>query len=228
MWWSFAYVQLLSKMFLWNCLSLQCFGTGTPIWVGEMTSVQTMPPGFVFTSAFYNDLAKYINVCKKTKTNTQHALSKSGFGMCVFILYQIKSALVLSSVSMLKPLAVPQKSSVWYKTYGSRNQSHVGRPLNPAFSLPVFPNGKGCRWEAERIEDRWDKHKEAEERNCLWVVESGICWAKGLGVRGMRDWEGQLEAMHRSLPQRNCLEEMEGENSGGGRIQIVEGKLVAR
>lgn len=45
--------------------------------------------------------------------------------VCIFTLYQIKSALVLSSVSMLKPLSFPQKSSAWYQTYGSGNQSHV-------------------------------------------------------------------------------------------------------
>lgn len=45
--------------------------------------------------------------------------------VCIFLLYQIKSALVLSSVSMLKPPSFPQKSSVWCRTYSRGNQSHV-------------------------------------------------------------------------------------------------------
>lgn len=73
--------------------------------------------------------------------------------VCIFTLYQIKSALVLSSVSMLKPLSFPQKSSAWYQTYGSGNQSHlttagagaeqggVCHSCAPAdaFSSPSFP-----------------------------------------------------------------------------------------
>lgn len=44
-----------------------------------------------------------------------------------------------------------------------------------------------------------------------------------LGEVGTRNGSA---ARHRRLPQGNCFE-MEGESLGGGRIQIVEGKLVA-